>query len=115
MRHIPIFFLTFIASAALAGDFRWLEGEWISDTDATMAGHPELENVDAATYSTFRDMYGRLRWRFDNGTLQVIYPEYQASPPSSYSVREWESGELELLMEGSEWAIAYRERTLGSV
>ena len=55
LRHVPIFILTFIASMALADDFRWLEGEWISDADATMAAHyPELENVDAATYSTVR-------------------------------------------------------------
>jgi hypothetical protein len=75
---------------------------------AQLNGDVELANLDETTQSKFEEMYGRIRWRFGNGTFQVIYPE-QASHPSSYSVREWESGEPELLIDGASYRISRTE------
>ena len=37
MRGRTLIFLLLVATAARADDFGWLEGEWVSDADATMA------------------------------------------------------------------------------
>jgi len=108
MRYVAILLLAFVAFAASGDDFVWLEGEWISDADTTMVANPQLMKLDDATRSKFKRMYGRILWRFDNGTFEAIYPG-EDSHPSSYSVRELEGGRSELLICGTSYGISRTE------
>jgi hypothetical protein len=70
-RSLGIFVLLVAAPLTWADDFLWLEREWISDADATMAANPQLEKLDEATYAKLKSVFGEMRWQFSDGMFVV--------------------------------------------
>jgi hypothetical protein len=100
MRYVLLTFVL-LACAAHGDEFAWLEGEWVSDAATTMKANPQLDQIPEATRSKLRSLYGQLRWRFDRGTFEAIWPEGEPYA-SSYSLRgiDGERGELQMLERG---------------
>ena len=114
MRGKTLIFLLLVATAARADDFGWLEGEWVSDADATMAENAQFAKMTDATREKFKSLYGRLRWRFDGGSFEAIQPDSE-SDPISYSVTDVGGGrgELRLYERGSATLYEIRRTSTG--
>jgi hypothetical protein len=80
---------------AVADDYSWLEGEWVSDADATMAANPQMQTLPSETRGKLRQSYGRLHWRVDSDHLEAQWPG-SPSYPSTYALRDLGNGKIEL-------------------
>ena len=101
MPYVAILFLALIAVDASADDLLWLEREWVSDADATMAANPELAEGDSATQAKWKRAYGQMRWTFRDGTLETTQP---GGVPFSvpYFVRQLGGDRFEILLNDTE-------------
>ncbi len=95
-RTICLFLALALPCAATADDLLWLEREWVSDADASMAANAvALERVPAETKSRFKSLYGKIRWRFQDGNF-YFYREGVESGPSPYSLRPIDDERFEI-------------------
>jgi hypothetical protein len=101
MPYVAILLLTLITTAASAHDFLWLEREWISDAEATMAANPQLAKSDDATQGKWKSIYGQMRWTFRDGILETIQTDgVPYSVP--YFVRQLDGDRFEILLNDTE-------------
>src|SRR5262245_12526342 len=70
MRSYLLLFCLFIEPVHSADDMSWLEREWISDVDLTVAANPAYERMDAERQKGFRSLFGKTRWRFHDGFFE---------------------------------------------
>lgn len=96
---LGIFLLAIVAPLAWADDFLWLEREWISDADATMAANPQLNKLDDATYAKFKAIFGEMRWRFSDGMFEVTRRELVEPIFVPYSIKGRDSAKFEFASE----------------
>jgi hypothetical protein len=93
---ICLFLALALPFAAIADDLLWLEREWVSDADASMAANADaLKRVPAETKAKFKSLYGKIRWRFQDGNF-YFYSENGDSGPSPYSLRPIDDDRFEI-------------------
>jgi hypothetical protein len=98
MRTICLFLALALPCAAIADDLLWLEREWVSDADASMAANAvALERVPAETKSRFKSLYGKIRWRFQDGNFYFKSADGESSP-SPYSLRPIDDERFEIIV-----------------
>lgn len=96
MRTIFLFLALALSQVAIADDLLWLEREWVSDADASMAANADaLKGVPAEAKTKFKSLYGKIRWRFQDGNFYV-YSHGVEIDSSPYSLRPIDDDRFEI-------------------
>ena len=84
-----------------AAEIDWIQGEWISDAEASVAANPEFQNLDAAQREAAEGMFGRMRWTISGDVLSTRYEDSEAGESrvnaSSFAVEHSEGEDLRSL------------------
>jgi hypothetical protein len=98
MRALCLLLVLELPCAAIADDLLWLEREWVSDADASMSANSvALQRMPAQTKNKFKSLYGKIRWRFQDGNF-YFKSEGAESGPSPYSLRPIDDERFEIIV-----------------
>jgi hypothetical protein len=105
--YVAVILAAIIAGAAWADDFLWLEREWISDADATMAANPQLNKLDDSKRAKFKSIFGEMRWRFADGIFEINRPGAPEPRSTPYFIRPIDEKRFEIVSELDDYQSAF--------
>ena len=76
MNRLILIFLLLASCSGEQPDYSWFDGEWISDTEASIAINPEYSEFDEETIQIYREIYGKIKWIIREDTLRFIDDRY---------------------------------------
>lgn len=100
---------------AFADDYLWLEREWISDADASMAANPEMVSaLKPDVLSRYKSLFGKMRWRIADGVFTTQLPE-GTQTSVTYAIRPVSADRFEIVLygegEGENLFVIHRTQT----
>ena len=95
--------LYLVSFSIQAQDYAWLEGDWVSDAEATITINSVYRSSDKETLALLRSILGRIRWIIEGKTLTFIDPLVTpiATSVTSFSVRSIDTLNFDMVFEGS--------------
>lgn len=90
--------LLFLVVAACTDNSHWLQGEWISDTAATISAMPGHESFSQEAIDVFSGVFGKLRWEFEGDVYRIVFPGLEPYE-TAYSLRSLDGAKEELTIE----------------